>query len=179
MHDQPIVVVGDALIDLLREDGEEQAFVGGAALNVAVGLAILGHRVQLIAMVGDDEHGEPHPRGARRARGRAARDRGAVGILRRRERARGRRAAVRVQRGRVEPARAHRRVGAPSARRGLARGRELLPLRRRGAGRRAAGRRAGSARPPPGGPEPRAPACCTMRRGSAPASRGRPPRRCW
>ncbi|WP_445337480.1 PfkB family carbohydrate kinase [Clavibacter sp. CFBP 8614] len=57
MHDQPIVVVGDALIDLLREDGEETAFVGGAALNVAVGLAILGHRVQLIAMVGDDEHG--------------------------------------------------------------------------------------------------------------------------
>jgi fructokinase len=57
MDDQPIVVVGDALIDLLREDGEEQAFVGGAALNVAVGLAILGHRVQLIAMVGDDAHG--------------------------------------------------------------------------------------------------------------------------
>ncbi|RII91579.1 sugar kinase, partial [Clavibacter californiensis] len=57
MHDQPIVVVGDALIDLIREGGEETAFVGGAALNVAVGLAILGHRVQLVAMVGDDEHG--------------------------------------------------------------------------------------------------------------------------
>ncbi|WP_316312462.1 carbohydrate kinase family protein, partial [Clavibacter michiganensis] len=57
MHDQPIVVVGDALIDLIREGGQETAFVGGAALNVAVGLAILGHRVQLVAMVGDDEHG--------------------------------------------------------------------------------------------------------------------------
>jgi fructokinase len=57
MHDQPIVVVGDALIDLIREGGEETPFVGGAALNVAVGLAILGHRVQLVAMVGDDAHG--------------------------------------------------------------------------------------------------------------------------
>ncbi|MFG6404063.1 PfkB family carbohydrate kinase [Microbacterium sp. P04] len=53
-----IVVVGDALIDELRDDAGVREFVGGAALNVAVGLARLGARTSLIAMVGDDEAGE-------------------------------------------------------------------------------------------------------------------------
>jgi len=50
-----VVVVGDALIDELRDDSGVREFVGGAALNVAVGLARLGVPATLVAMVGDDE----------------------------------------------------------------------------------------------------------------------------
>lgn len=52
-----VVVVGDALIDELRDDHGVREFVGGAALNVAVGLTRLGVPATLIAMVGDDEPG--------------------------------------------------------------------------------------------------------------------------
>ncbi len=52
-----VVVVGDALIDEIRDDRGIREFVGGAALNVAVGLARLGVPATLIAMVGDDEAG--------------------------------------------------------------------------------------------------------------------------
>jgi fructokinase len=52
-----VVVIGDALIDELRDDKGVREFVGGAALNVAVGLARLGVPTSLIAMVGDDEAG--------------------------------------------------------------------------------------------------------------------------
>jgi sugar/nucleoside kinase (ribokinase family) len=52
-----VVVVGDALIDELHRDGRVDEFVGGAALNVAVGLATLGVSTTLIAMVGDDADG--------------------------------------------------------------------------------------------------------------------------
>ncbi|WP_439593590.1 PfkB family carbohydrate kinase [Microbacterium sp.] len=51
------VVIGDALIDELRDTGGVREFVGGAALNVAVGLSRLGVPATLIAMVGDDEAG--------------------------------------------------------------------------------------------------------------------------
>ncbi|MDQ2662173.1 MAG: PfkB family carbohydrate kinase [Actinomycetota bacterium] len=50
-----ITVVGDALIDELRDPSGSREFVGGAALNVAVGLALLGEQVTLVAMLGDDE----------------------------------------------------------------------------------------------------------------------------
>jgi fructokinase len=50
-----ITVVGDALIDELRDPTGSREFVGGAALNVAVGLALLGDDATLLAMVGDDE----------------------------------------------------------------------------------------------------------------------------
>ena len=50
-----ITVVGDALIDELRDPSGSREFVGGAALNVAVGLALLGETVTLVAMLGDDE----------------------------------------------------------------------------------------------------------------------------
>jgi fructokinase len=50
-----IAVVGDALIDELRDEHGSREFVGGAALNVAVGLALLGDDVTLVAMLGDDE----------------------------------------------------------------------------------------------------------------------------
>lgn len=48
-----IAVVGDALVDVV--DGRNVP--GGAALNVAVGLARLGTDVDLVAMVADDEPG--------------------------------------------------------------------------------------------------------------------------
>src|SRR5690606_14653515 len=53
-----VVAVGDALIDEVRDDRGIREFVGGAALNVAVGMARLGIPTTLIAMVGDDEPGE-------------------------------------------------------------------------------------------------------------------------
>jgi fructokinase len=52
-----VVVIGDALIDELRDERGTREFVGGAALNVAVGLARLGVPTTLLAMVGDDEDG--------------------------------------------------------------------------------------------------------------------------
>ncbi|MEF3402929.1 PfkB family carbohydrate kinase [Agromyces sp. CCNWLW203] len=50
-----ITVIGDALIDELRDPRGAREFIGGAALNVAVGLALLGERATLVAMLGDDE----------------------------------------------------------------------------------------------------------------------------
>ncbi|GAA4342053.1 PfkB family carbohydrate kinase [Microbacterium rhizosphaerae] len=52
-----VVVVGDALIDELRDDTGVRELVGGAGLNVAVGLQLLGVATTMIAMVGDDEAG--------------------------------------------------------------------------------------------------------------------------
>lgn len=52
------VVIGDALIDEIRDAAGIRELVGGAALNVAVGLRRLGVPTTLIAMVGDDEAGE-------------------------------------------------------------------------------------------------------------------------
>ncbi|MHC2999731.1 PfkB family carbohydrate kinase [Microbacterium sp. HJ5] len=52
-----VVVVGDALIDELRDDNGVREFVGGAALNVAVGLSRLGVPSTLLAMIGDDSAG--------------------------------------------------------------------------------------------------------------------------
>lgn len=57
MTDSRVVVVGDALIDELRDDNGVREFVGGAALNVAVGLTRLGVPTTLLAMVGDDAAG--------------------------------------------------------------------------------------------------------------------------
>ncbi|GAB3617269.1 carbohydrate kinase [Okibacterium endophyticum] len=53
-----VAVVGDALIDELRDASGSREFVGGAGLNVAVGLARLGVPATLVAMVGDDADGE-------------------------------------------------------------------------------------------------------------------------
>lgn len=50
-------MIGDALIDEIRDDAGIRELVGGAALNVAVGLRRLGIATSLIAMVGDDEAG--------------------------------------------------------------------------------------------------------------------------
>ncbi len=53
-----VVVIGDALIDEIRDERGVRELIGGAALNVAVGLRRLGVDTVLIAMVGDDEAGE-------------------------------------------------------------------------------------------------------------------------
>ncbi|MGP6170750.1 carbohydrate kinase family protein [Microbacterium sp. A196] len=52
------VVIGDALIDEIHDAGGIRELVGGAALNVAVGMRRLGVQTSLVAMVGDDEAGE-------------------------------------------------------------------------------------------------------------------------
>jgi fructokinase len=52
-----VVVIGDALIDEIQDAAGSREFVGGAALNVAVGLARLGLPTTLIAMVGADAAG--------------------------------------------------------------------------------------------------------------------------
>lgn len=78
-----VVVIGDALIDEIRDGSGVRELIGGAALNVAVGLRRLGVKTTLIAMVGDDEPGDhireylsdhgvdlvssPAPRGSSRA----------------------------------------------------------------------------------------------------------------
>jgi fructokinase len=55
--DAQIAVIGDALIDELNTQTGIHEFVGGAALNVAVGLSVLGVETALVAMVGDDRDG--------------------------------------------------------------------------------------------------------------------------
>lgn len=52
-----VVVIGDALIDELVDDEGTSHIVGGSALNVAVGLSILGVPATLVAMIGDDVDG--------------------------------------------------------------------------------------------------------------------------
>jgi fructokinase len=54
----PVVVIGDAVVDILEEpDGAQARFAGGAALNTAVGLSILGCPVVLVAALGRDRNG--------------------------------------------------------------------------------------------------------------------------
>ncbi|MCU1474787.1 MAG: hypothetical protein JWQ92_2855 [Amnibacterium sp.] len=52
-----VVVIGDALIDEIHDEAGVRDVVGGAALNVAVGLARLGVPTTLVAMVAEDEDG--------------------------------------------------------------------------------------------------------------------------
>ena len=49
-----VVVIGDELIDEIRDEHGTRDVVGGAALNVAVGLSRLGVPSTLVAMVADD-----------------------------------------------------------------------------------------------------------------------------
>lgn len=52
-----VLVIGDALIDEIRDEHGSFDAPGGSALNVAVGLSILGVRASLIAMYADDADG--------------------------------------------------------------------------------------------------------------------------
>ena len=56
--DGRVAVLGDALIDELRTDEGSTDHVGGAGLNVAVGLSRLGVPTTLLASIGDDADGE-------------------------------------------------------------------------------------------------------------------------
>jgi fructokinase len=53
-----VLVVGEALVDVVEDtEGGRTERPGGSPANVAVGLARLGHRVQLLTALGDDQHG--------------------------------------------------------------------------------------------------------------------------
>ncbi|OMH32449.1 carbohydrate kinase [Tersicoccus sp. Bi-70] len=54
-----LTVIGEALVDVVQRAGEPQrAHVGGSPLNVAVGLARLGHPTQFIGRYGQDPYGD-------------------------------------------------------------------------------------------------------------------------
>ena len=53
-----VVVIGDALIDEMRDERGSVDAPGGSALNVAVGLSILGVPAVLVAMYADDSEGQ-------------------------------------------------------------------------------------------------------------------------
>ncbi len=53
-----LTVMGEALVDVLSGGiAAPQAYVGGSPMNVAVGLARLGHPVAFVGRYGDDEYG--------------------------------------------------------------------------------------------------------------------------
>jgi len=53
------LVLGEALVDVVHEpDGSVREHPGGSPTNVAVGLARLGHRVDLATRIGTDERGD-------------------------------------------------------------------------------------------------------------------------
>ncbi|MEA5052442.1 MAG: carbohydrate kinase, partial [Propionicimonas sp.] len=57
--DAPVTVVGEALIDIVIPlDGQVAEYVGGSPANVAIGLARLGHQVELATHLGRDQRGD-------------------------------------------------------------------------------------------------------------------------
>ncbi|MDP9738078.1 carbohydrate kinase family protein [Curtobacterium sp. 260] len=53
----PVIVIGEALVDVVdRPDGRVE-HPGGSPMNVAVGLARLGRAARLVCALGDDDHG--------------------------------------------------------------------------------------------------------------------------
>lgn len=53
-----VLVIGESLIDVVRHpDGATEEYPGGSPMNVAIGLARLGHPVQLATMIGTDDRG--------------------------------------------------------------------------------------------------------------------------
>ncbi len=58
MSEPRALVIGESLIDIVKRDGHVVGeHVGGSPLNVAVGLARLGHGVDFLTHIGDDAHG--------------------------------------------------------------------------------------------------------------------------
>jgi fructokinase len=53
-----LTVIGEGLVDVVQRSSGIEAHVGGSPLNVAVGLARLGHPVQFIGRYGRDTYGE-------------------------------------------------------------------------------------------------------------------------
>ncbi len=54
----PVLCLGEALIDIIHRDGQVSEHVGGSPLNVAAGMAALGHQVQLASWWGKDQRGQ-------------------------------------------------------------------------------------------------------------------------
>ena len=52
-----IIVIGEALTDIVQTDAGTAEFAGGSPMNVAIGLARLGHGVQLVTRIGSDARG--------------------------------------------------------------------------------------------------------------------------
>ncbi|HST73624.1 MAG TPA: carbohydrate kinase [Kocuria rosea] len=53
-----LTVIGEALVDVVSKQGQEpRAHAGGSPMNVAVGLARLGHAVQFLGRYGEDPYG--------------------------------------------------------------------------------------------------------------------------
>lgn len=53
----PVLCLGEALVDIIIRGGERSEHVGGSPLNVACGLAALGHPTQIAAWWGSDARG--------------------------------------------------------------------------------------------------------------------------
>lgn len=54
-----LTVIGETLVDVVRSDTRPpRVHVGGSPMNVAVGLARLGHPVQFVGRYGMDQHGD-------------------------------------------------------------------------------------------------------------------------
>lgn len=53
----PLLCLGEALIDVVAHDGTTTEHAGGSLLNVACGLARLGHDSTIHAWYGRDERG--------------------------------------------------------------------------------------------------------------------------
>ncbi|MEJ5946255.1 carbohydrate kinase [Pseudokineococcus basanitobsidens] len=51
------LVVGEALVDVVHRDGSSREHPGGSPANVALGLARLGRRTELLTRLADDERG--------------------------------------------------------------------------------------------------------------------------
>lgn len=56
-RDATVLVVGEALIDIVERDGERVEHVGGSPANVALGLGRLGIDVDLLTQVAEDDRG--------------------------------------------------------------------------------------------------------------------------
>ena len=66
--DQPsILVMGEALVDVVTRDDGVDEHVGGSPANVAFGLGRLGHDIALATWIGDDRRGKRIARTCRRA----------------------------------------------------------------------------------------------------------------
>ena len=55
--DARVLVIGEALIDIVEAGGRVRELVGGSPANVAVGVARQGHEVHLLTRIGRDDRG--------------------------------------------------------------------------------------------------------------------------
>ena len=56
--DSPVLVLGEALVDVVHKDGNISEHVGGSPANVAFGLGRLDHDVTLAAWFALDDRGK-------------------------------------------------------------------------------------------------------------------------